>query len=113
MAAPITAGSLCLAALKNAGWAGQPLASLVIYLHINTEHIPVLRDLVVVVIVNLMCHYKRLCNIEVQAATSQTVDRAESSDIRSKNDWIWRRETYNILAGVGRGVVVGQNRGSL
>lgn len=62
MAAPITADSLCIAALKNAGWAEQPLASLVIYLHINTEHIPVLRGLMVVVIVTSMCHYKRLCN---------------------------------------------------
>lgn len=47
LASPITAGSLCIAALKNAGWAGQALASLIIYLHLSTQHTQALRDLVV------------------------------------------------------------------
>lgn len=56
------------------------------YLHINIEHIPVLRDFVVViVIVTSVCRSKRLCKTEVQEATSHTGDRAESSDIRPRN----------------------------
>lgn len=88
MATPITVGCcLCIAALKNAGWAGPVLASLIICWHISTQHTQGPRDLVAVLVmvegmlVTSLCRYKRLCVAEVQSATPQTVDRTERVQI--------------------------------